>query len=327
MAENIIRRITAILLILTVHSEFALAWSKEGHRLVAIVAAQHLTDSARQRVFDILKDDRQAGPLLADRDANDIAALADAMAEVAPWADTIKHTSFGAGTSEWHFIDLAASDQLSDIPARCEDDNCLTARMISLSDSLKTADPIAGHPSFGALEELKFLIHLYGDLHQPLHCATDADGGGNCLKTTGFGDSELHAVLDDGLVNELMKDEHGHKLTELEVVEALNKRFGAKFKSWTKLSDPQQIALESHQVAFDKLYGPIFASGEFFESTPEPFKKVRVPSCEGAPKGFLTMQPIDVTSIFDGDTLAVVSEQITKGGFRLAAFLNRTFRN
>jgi hypothetical protein len=327
MGHNLSRRITAILLILIVHCQFALGWSKEGHRLTAMIAAQHLTDSARQRVFDILKDDVQAGPLLADRDANDISALADAMAEVASWADSIKHEGIGAGTASWHFVDLAASDQLSDIPERCDGGNCLTARMVSLSASLKSGAPVSGHPGFGTLEELKFLIHFYGDLHQPLHCATDADGGGNCLKTTGFGDSELHAVLDDGLVNELMKDDHGHKLTELEVVQGLNKQFGKKFKSWTKLSDPEKIALESHQVAFDKLYGPIFASGEFFESTPEPFKKVTVPSCEGAPEGFLKMQPIDVTSIFDDQTVDVVAQQITKGGFRLAAFLNKTFAN
>jgi hypothetical protein len=32
--------------------------------------------------------------------------------------------------------------------------------------------------------DLEFLVHLVGDIHQPLHAATDKDRGGNCLFVT-----------------------------------------------------------------------------------------------------------------------------------------------
>jgi hypothetical protein len=53
-------------------------------------------------------------------------------------------------------------------------------------------------------QEMAFLIHLVGDIHQPLHAAANADRGGNCVNLTqalthGDGSratTELHAVWD-----------------------------------------------------------------------------------------------------------------------------------
>ena len=50
---------------------------------------------------------------------------------------------------------------------------------------------------------LRFVVHLVGDLHQPLHVGKCCDKGGNDVKVTWFGKpTNLHAVWDSALVDD-----------------------------------------------------------------------------------------------------------------------------
>ena len=50
---------------------------------------------------------------------------------------------------------------------------------------------------------LRFIVHLVGDLHQPLHVGKCCDKGGNDVKVKWFGkDTNLHAVWDSAIVDE-----------------------------------------------------------------------------------------------------------------------------
>ena len=50
---------------------------------------------------------------------------------------------------------------------------------------------------------LRFVVHLVGDLHQPLHVGKCCDRGGNDVKVTWFGKpTNLHAVWDSALVDD-----------------------------------------------------------------------------------------------------------------------------
>ena len=50
---------------------------------------------------------------------------------------------------------------------------------------------------------LRFVVHLVGDLHQPLHVGKCCDKGGNDVKVTWFGKpTNLHAVWDLALVDD-----------------------------------------------------------------------------------------------------------------------------
>ena len=49
---------------------------------------------------------------------------------------------------------------------------------------------------------LKMLVHLIGDLHQPLHVGGGDDQGGNNIKVDWFGkDSNLHRVWDSDMID------------------------------------------------------------------------------------------------------------------------------
>ncbi len=49
---------------------------------------------------------------------------------------------------------------------------------------------------------LKYLVHLIGDIHQPLHVGRGEDRGGNDIKVKWFGDdSNLHRVWDTNMID------------------------------------------------------------------------------------------------------------------------------
>ena len=67
---------------------------------------------------------------------------------------------------------------------------------------------------------LRFIIHLIGDLHQPLHIGYPDDRGGNTIKVSWFGNkTDLHHVWDDEIIKleELSYTEYTKKLNTLSI--------------------------------------------------------------------------------------------------------------
>ncbi|MEQ8423339.1 MAG: S1/P1 nuclease, partial [Cyclobacteriaceae bacterium] len=53
------------------------------------------------------------------------------------------------------------------------------------------------------VEHIRILIHLVGDIHQPLHVGTGEDKGGNEVKVKWFGKAtNLHGVWDSDMIDE-----------------------------------------------------------------------------------------------------------------------------
>lgn len=156
----------------------AVAWGAIGHALIARVAAAHLTPQARARVRELLHG----------------ASLAD----VASWADDVRETR--EETARWHFVDIPLWRRAYDPHRDCRKTpygDCAVAAIGRFARTL--ADPQAPPAARG--EALKFLVHLIGDIHQPLHCATNHDGGGNDVLVTFFGEpANLHWVWDTGII-------------------------------------------------------------------------------------------------------------------------------
>ena len=295
-------------------------WGGDGHEITAHIAALHLSENAQQMVFRMLKIDPDTASLLAGKTRKDTAAIAAAMARAATWPDRVKKQAKGKGTGEWHFLDLASDEGAEAIAGRCgTDGNCVAEKIRTLRANIPVGTTLSTPDNtYTTAEELKFLIHFAGDIHQPLHCATNADGGGNCINTSGFSQSELHAVWDTGMVKPL----HGKKPNKKDnagVAAALDAEFAAKFAEWSGTTDEQTIALESHGVAFDVAYAPVLPLLPSPE--PRPFKRVIPPKCLEAPE-FKSLPAIKITTLYDDTTKAIVRQQLAKGGFRLAAILN-----
>jgi hypothetical protein len=274
----------------------ALAWGPEGHRIVAMIASAHLSPAAQNGVRKLLQSD---------------------MAEAANWADDVKGLT---KTGDWHFIDLAASDGRAQITSRCPGGDCVTEKLRVLTASLKSGRSLG---SFTPSEQLKFVIHLMGDLHQPLHCATNADAGGNCLRTSGFGSTELHAAWDTGMLREVLLK----GTTEAALARAIDTRYAGKFAEIVKVTDLDEMALESNEIAFRAAYGPMLGEHLLPGQEPRPFLRLSPRECAVQAADFFNLNPRPNLGRLYGDaTFETLRRQLATGGYRLAELLNTVFK-
>ncbi|HWL63600.1 MAG TPA: S1/P1 nuclease [Steroidobacteraceae bacterium] len=138
----------------------ALAWSETGHWLVGKLAETQLTMQARAEVRRLLAGEQD--PTLGG---------------VAAWADALRQSDparFRA-TSRWHYINARNAGCGFDLARDCADGQCIVAAIEEQRRLL--ADP--GQKLERRRDALKFIVHLVGDIHQPLHASDRNDSGGN----------------------------------------------------------------------------------------------------------------------------------------------------
>jgi hypothetical protein len=159
------------------------SWGPMGHRIVAKIAEQRLHPQARMR-FQLL------------------AGKGTTLDSVANWADEIRDAR--PETAPWHYINLAAGAKQLDLKRDCPSGDCITAKTREFEGLVR----LAVRKQEERLEALRFLIHLVGDLHQPLHAGRAADRGGNGIQVIAAGEqSTLHAYWDSKLLDEKIDDE------------------------------------------------------------------------------------------------------------------------
>jgi nuclease S1 len=163
----------------------AWGWGSDGHKMVAIIAADNLTPVAQSHVANIL-----------GVPTNQVVTAMEA-ASVRP--DT-EFREEDRSTAPWHFIDICLKDQRTDVSSRCLGGNCVTGKIDEYSKRLKEGN----YDHWGADGDLAFLIHFVGDIHQPLHAANNADRGGNCVMVDSHPRAkDLHAAWDSTIVHRL----------------------------------------------------------------------------------------------------------------------------
>ncbi len=160
-------------------------WSKTGHRVIGAVAQKHLSRKARKAIEDLLEG--------------------ETLAEVSNYADEIKSDRDFSRFSPWHYVNFPSEARYLDSEPSAEGDvvmgieKCITILQ----------DPDTSRED--AVFYLKMLIHLVGDLHQPMHVGKLEDKGGNDIQVQWFGrGSNLHRVWDANLI-----DDYGMSYTEL----------------------------------------------------------------------------------------------------------------
>ncbi len=137
-----------------------LAWSDLGHRLVGDLAARRLTPAARAEVARLLAGEPE--PTLGG---------------VASWADRLRDTDperFKA-TSRWHYINAKGGGCAFNVARDCPDGNCV----VTAIDAQRKILADRSQPLAARRDALKFVVHLVGDAHQPLHAGSRTDAGGN----------------------------------------------------------------------------------------------------------------------------------------------------
>ena len=150
---------------------------------------------------------------------------------------------------------------------------------------------------------LRFIVHLVGDLHQPLHVGKCCDRGGNEVKVTWFGKAtNLHAVWDSALVDD-------EQLSFSELADKLKRHMSAQQRiDWWDIN-PRDWVSESAQIR-DSLYPP----------------PVKADAGKSKKKGGKNVQAQPALSYaYVYKFTPVMEQRLSKAGVRLAAYLNAIY--
>ncbi len=263
------------------------AWGPQGHRTVGAIADRLLTPQARAQVERLLAAD-------LDRFGNPSGRTT--LEAVSVWADEIKGTP--AARDRWHYDDLPVCGSAPKAQY-CPDGQCNTEQVKRLSAVL--GDPHAAVRERN--EALKWIVHLVGDIHQPLHAADNRDRGGNLVAVAlegvrTRGRESLHRAWDTELVRlALHTRTRQQPPRDIDELVQRARRLVAEAGQGT----PDGWASESNNLARSVAYRyPGFA-------------------CDRVPGGILVLD-----RAYQREAEPIVRERLLLAGARLAGLLNQT---
>ena len=155
-----------------------LAWGQTGHRSIAEIAERHMRQDSVRKAHALL-------------DGHDLAFAST-------WGDEIRSEPANYGhTFNWHYTTWPDADADFSAAEEDKDSGLLLSQIDAQLAVLK--NPAAGKAERS--QALKFVIHLVGDVHQPLHVGNAGDKGGNACRVTWHGrKSNLHTVWDSEMI-------------------------------------------------------------------------------------------------------------------------------
>lgn len=156
------------------------AWGLLGHRIVGQIADSYLTKKARKSITAILGN--------------------ESVAMCSNWADFVKSDSSYDYLGPWHYVNFVSGLSKDDVYAYLHNDSLVNAYTKGqwLIGQLKDRSlPLPTQQMY-----LRLLIHIIGDIHQPLHAGRLSDRGGNGIKVQWFRENKnLHQVWDEMLID------------------------------------------------------------------------------------------------------------------------------
>ncbi len=208
------------------------------------------------------------------------------MTDVSSWADEVRGQQQYKHTASWHFLNLPLGlghDEFVKYIGGLNNDNIYTA-ILKSEETIKdnTANVTARE------DALKFLIHLVGDAHQPMHVSRREDKGGNTIQVRFDGKgTNLHSLWDSKLI------EH-EQLSDADLTAACDKAKPQEVKDWQSV-DPMVWLWESYQISS------------------ELYKEAEVSS--------------NIDEAYYNKWIPIIHKRINQAGIRLAGELNRIFKN
>ena len=263
MGIHVIKKILFIVLLSYLPAN-AMAWGLLGHRVVGEIAQNYLNKRAGREVKMILGN--------------------ESLAMASNWADFIKSEPSYNYIGNWHYINLPASLSSEQLQGKLLQDTATNAytkiRFLSTELKNKSLDQDK------KVMYLRLLIHIVGDLHQPMHTGRFEDLGGNRVLLSWFGQpSNLHRVWDSDLIE-------SQELSYTEYARSVN--FIDKSRLFQMQNEDVNLWVEDSYRVSEKIYSNV-KSGD----------------------------KLSYRYIYD--YLAVANQQLLKGGVHLAALLNQIF--
>ena len=150
-------------------------WGPTGHRTIGEIASDHLSNRARKKI-EMLLDGHS-------------------LAYVSTFGDEIKSDKRYDKYYTWHYVNFPIGSRYED--SKKEEKGDIMTGMEHCISVLEDENASREDQVF----HLKLLVHLIGDLHQPLHVGIAEDRGGNDIKVTWhYKKSNLHRVWDSEMI-------------------------------------------------------------------------------------------------------------------------------
>lgn len=239
----------------------AFGWSQKGHDVTAAIAERHISKSTAQAIDSLL----------------------DGMSAVywANWLDNASHTPDYAYTKTWHYKNVDEGERYEESRANPAGD-----AVTAIKAQLETLKSPSASKADKALA-LKILIHVVGDLHQPMHMGHATDLGGNRVKVQFFGrDSNLHSVWDGSIL------ESGHKWSYTEWCDQID-----------RVTDEESESLAYGSID-DWAKETLAVAAQVYRTTPAGSNLSYNEVAQWTP---------------------IIEQQLLRGGLRLARLLNEAF--
>ena len=242
-------------------------WGVTGHRVVAEIAQSHLSSKAKKELRKLIGK--------------------ESLSQWANWPDFIKSdtTHTWDMASKWHYVNIPGNlgkDDFIKALKGLTGEN-LYSQIQAMTSQLKDKSlPVEKRQI-----ALRFLIHLVGDLHQPLHVGREEDQGGNKISVNWFEKTtNLHSVWDNALID-------FQQYSYSEYARALDIASESDVETWQN-SSLEEWFYDSYQLA-NKVYASVPADGKL-----------------GYKYNYIFKQDLDM--------------QLLKGGLRLALLINEALK-
>ncbi len=253
----------AILLFLTIQPTFGndMYWSKTGHRVIGEVAQHYLNNKTKRAINKLLNG--------------------ESLASVSNFADGIRANRAFSKYNAWHYVNYPTDKKYAEAaPSKGGDVVIGIQKCIEI---IKNDDGTREEKEF----YLKMLVHLVGDLHQPMHVGRLEDKGGNNIQLQWLGrGTNLHQLWDGNMIE-------SHGMGYMELSNSLPKLLRKQIKAMQQ-GNVYDWVEESHGVA-NELYASVGVEKKL--GNPYLYKY-----------------------------WGTVERQLQKGGLRLAKVLNELFK-
>jgi len=221
--RNIVKTIALIGLGLAVSTQ-ASAWGQTGHRVTGKIAEQYLSPTAQAKIAQLLPN--------------------ESLAEASTYADEMRSNPDPFWQKEagpYHYVTVPAGKHYHEVGAPDQGDSVTALNKFSAvirdANASLTDKQVA----------LRFIVHIIGDLHQPLHAGNGTDKGGNDVKLEFFWEnSNLHRVWDSGLIDR-------KQLSYSEWANWLSRKISTEQAQQWMTSDPMVYISESTKIR-DQIY-------------------------------------------------------------------------
>lgn len=240
----------------------AFGWGQKGHDTTVFIAENHLTPTTKAIVEEIF--DGKSPVYYAN------------------WLDNASHTPEYAYSKTWHYKNIDDGVKYEDAPLLESGD---------IVRAIRQQVGVLQNPQSSKAEKqlaLKMVIHLLGDIHQPMHMGHATDLGGNRHVVKYFGKtSNLHSIWDSSL------PESAHKWGYTEWQQQIDRATPEMITTIVEGGTPETWGMETYEIC-----------KSVYANTP---------------------QDSNISYDYIAEWTPVIEQQFLKGGLRLADVLNSIF--